>query len=445
LQFGEFAEDWLSSSDDARDAACLWVVDNFDYLSDFIPESYPRILQEENTSGPLFYLSITLGLLVTLLILFAGFLTFRQRNQRVIRYAQIEFLWLLLAGLLMVAVGSVVIALSSTDGSCVAVIWLISLGYTLELVPLIVKVAAINRLMHAALVFRRIVLPRKSLFGAIFMISAIVTIFLILWTTMDPPHKKAQASLTDTLTEAGETVVMINYFCDSESKVWGYIAASWNFLLLICASILAFIMRNLRMDFNETQTLVMLIYSHFIFAFLRLITLFLIGSLSESVLTFSRSIIFSLDAAATLFIYFLPKFLASDVEGEAGVVEQMRSAIARRNPNVRGDHAISGTIDSSSSRTMTTVAQFRRSAQSRTQEMSDRSFKKEAESEEDPAKFAQRTRTVQLPSLEGDCRPQMPEADIELEPAMSCTGDDKVRCRHCGKWSEMQPLAVEDE
>ena len=56
------------------------------------------------------------------------------------RFSQWEFLILLLMGLLLVSEGSILLAIPPTNASCVAVQWLVGIGYTLELVPLIVKV-----------------------------------------------------------------------------------------------------------------------------------------------------------------------------------------------------------------------------------------------------------------------------------------------------------------
>ena len=78
-----------------------------------------------------------------------------------------------------------------SDVSCVTVIWLTNVGYTVELVPLVVKVAAINKLMIAARRMRRVHLKRKKLYGAVIILCALVTSYLVSWTIMDPPRKDA--------------------------------------------------------------------------------------------------------------------------------------------------------------------------------------------------------------------------------------------------------------
>ena len=56
-------------------------------------------------------------------------------------------------------------------------------GYTLELVPLMVKIAALNRLMAAAAQMRRVTLKRRNLFLAVAVILGLVIVFLILWNS----------------------------------------------------------------------------------------------------------------------------------------------------------------------------------------------------------------------------------------------------------------------
>mmetsp|Transcript_17507 Transcript_17507/g.40772 ORF Transcript_17507/g.40772 Transcript_17507/m.40772 type:complete len:192 (-) Transcript_17507:1639-2214(-) len=56
----------------------------------------------------------------------------------------------------------------------------------------------------------------------------------------------------------------------------------------------------------------MLVYSQFIFVVLRALTLVLESSIEQTALAASRSIIYSCDVAATLSIYFVPKFFRNE-------------------------------------------------------------------------------------------------------------------------------------
>ena len=86
---------------------------------------------------------------------------------------------------------------------------------------------------------------------------------------------------------------------------------------------------------NESQTLSIMIYSHFVFVILRLVTVFLEDTMSGTDTMYVRSLIFSLDAIATINIYFVPKFFISDNTGfnseyfvESSTVRQLQMLAA---------------------------------------------------------------------------------------------------------------------
>uniref|UniRef100_A0A7S4IYQ5 G-protein coupled receptors family 3 profile domain-containing protein n=1 Tax=Odontella aurita TaxID=265563 RepID=A0A7S4IYQ5_9STRA len=316
LDLGRIFDSWLHRGVDKwgydpRDAVCRYMAENFESIMDFIPRTYPRVVRVDNKEGWLFYMSLVLSILVTLPVAYAAFMTYRKRDAPAIKYAQYEFLWLLLVGLLLLALGALVIAIPPVDASCVLEIWLINLGYMFELVPLIVKVAATNRLMNASRRMRRVVLPRSTLFGAVAFLGLGVTVYLITWTVADRPTKGAEFALTDAVTEDGDTVVSVNYVCGSQSEFWWYVSIACNVLLLISATVLAIQTRKQVSTFNESQTLGFMVYSHFIFVLTRMTTLFLDNKLSGSDLARARSLVYSCDAMATIFVYFFPKFFGT--------------------------------------------------------------------------------------------------------------------------------------
>jgi 7 transmembrane sweet-taste receptor of 3 GCPR len=191
-----------------------------------------------------------------------------------------------------------------------------------------------------------------------------VSIVLVVWTIIDPPSKKPVYSLSnDIVTDMmgnSRTVVDIVYFCSSDSSVWDFIAIAWNGLLLLCATVLAVQTRAIQRDFNESQTLAFLIYSHFLFVVLRLVLLFISSrnttSTSEATISGLRSLIFSADTAATILIYFMPKFLSKQQEQPgtmfaiSGLSNQNQSGPVRGRPSCvwnRSSKNISTVVDTS--------------------------------------------------------------------------------------------------
>jgi hypothetical protein len=318
LQLGELFDKWLARDAtpafDLRAATCEWIVEHWDDLEQFIPLTYPRVSQEDDThyTEPFFYATLGVGGLAVCAVLVTAALTWRQRGRAIIRHAQVEFLWILLAGLLLVTVGSIVSLLPPTQESCILTTWLINVGYTLELVPLIVKVAAIQKLMTAARQMKRIVLGRQQLFGMVFGLSFLVVIFLGLWTLLDAPERRTIYSLSEDTTDQDETIVDLNYFCQSDTDRWRYLAALWHSLLLLTASVLAFQTRRLRSDFSETQTLGLMIHSHFIFVCLRILSFSLESGENQVDMVRFRSLIFSCDALTAIAVYFVTKLVAKD-------------------------------------------------------------------------------------------------------------------------------------
>lgn len=210
--------------------------------------------------------------------------------------------------------------------------WLINLGYTLELVPLVVKVAAIQRLLHAARQARRIEVNMPSLYGAVFGISLVVVVFLFLWSVVDAPRRQEGYTLSSDLTPAGETIVWVREYCQSDSDAWRYVAALWHSLLLVAATVLAFQTRKLKTDFNENQSLALMIYSHAVFVLLRVLTFSLeFGDGGESEAMRYRSLIFSCDALTSIGIYFFSKFFLSKDDQNSGVVDLRTSTVATNN------------------------------------------------------------------------------------------------------------------
>ena len=316
LQLGKifkywFARDFDRFGLDPRDATCQWFVENTETLRSFIPRSHPRVIEDDDDvyKEPAFHVALALSCSAIFSTLCASVIVFILRDRPTIRYSQIEFLYLLLIGLLLVSIGSLLTALPPSDQICVAIVWLVNFGYTLELVPLIVKVAAINQFVAASEQMRRVKLTTASLFGAVIFFCLLVCVCLAVWTATDPPRKDEDLELTNGQSEDGVTVIQRSFYCNSEKEVWNFLGVSWQALLLLCASILAFQSRKVREDLNESKTLAMMIYSQTVLVVLRAITYALEGSLDHADVAAARSIIYSFDAIATLVIYFLPKFV----------------------------------------------------------------------------------------------------------------------------------------
>jgi 7 transmembrane sweet-taste receptor of 3 GCPR len=321
LQIGVLFEKWLQATNDAnqtdriiepREAVCQWVVQNYDLVQSFIPRTYPRVIEtgEHPLQEPMFYISWVFGIAALVLIFFVSGAVYHFRERRVMNLAQIEFLFCLLAGLTLVQFGSFALTLPPSNVSCIVAAWAVNLGYTLELVPLIVKISAINTLMAAARRMKRIKINRFNLFLAVAMFAIMMTIFLIIWTIMDPPTKTNHYELTDTVNNEGETIVLVYSFCQTEKSVWVILTLVWRFGLLLWATVLAVQTRKCPVNYNESKILAILIYSQFLFL-VWMIILYLVSTNDPNMARYA-SLIQSIDVASACCIYFLPKIFTTD-------------------------------------------------------------------------------------------------------------------------------------
>jgi hypothetical protein len=82
-----------------------------------IPYSYPRILQEEDHS--LFgYIMIGLGAFATVVVVATTSFVTALREKAAIRYAQLDFLYLILTGSFLASIGAILSSVPPTNGSC---------------------------------------------------------------------------------------------------------------------------------------------------------------------------------------------------------------------------------------------------------------------------------------------------------------------------------------
>jgi hypothetical protein len=350
LQIGQIFDFWFKINKDweydSREAVCEWVVENYDMFREFVPRTHPRVFQDESEWEALQIATLVLSLVAAVFVLVAIVGTYLRRHERSIGVAQIEFAALLLVGLFMVTFASILFAAPPSDATCIAGVWLFNIGYTLELVPLAVKMAAINRLMAAAQQMRRVKLDRRNLFGVVFALAALVVGYMMAWTIADPFLMAIEYILTDDTTSEDETVVIMSPYCESESDDWRIISFIWQGLLLLSATILAFQTRNLRPDMNETSTLAILIYSHFFFLSLRVATFFLETAVRRSTARWTRSILLSTDIISTVIIYFIPKLLDISFGPTLSrstmgtVLERASMSMERRTLDIRRSFAI---------------------------------------------------------------------------------------------------------
>lgn len=334
LELGDFYDRWLergtNPSFDLRYATCEWIAENWELMETFIPRDFPRLPQENDYDFDqgLYLAAVVLAAVASVTVIATSGWTHLQRDRPAVKNAQIGFLWILLVGLALVAAGAISSFLQPSKVTCTLTPWFVNLGYTMELIPLIVKVAAIQKLMQAARHMRRVNVDMRFLYGWVVVVCSVVVVVLLLWTILDSPDKAFYSTLSKDKTDSGETIIFMTPYCTSDTDLWRYLTAAWHSVLLVAATLLAFQTRKLKTDFGETETLGIMVYSHVVFVALRLLTYLVEDEGSAADVALYRSLIFSCSILSSVGIYFVPKFLHKD--GDKGIYDLRTTATIPR-------------------------------------------------------------------------------------------------------------------
>mmetsp|Transcript_7699 Transcript_7699/g.10668 ORF Transcript_7699/g.10668 Transcript_7699/m.10668 type:complete len:700 (+) Transcript_7699:666-2765(+) len=338
---------------DPRDAVCMWAAENAETLLSFIPESHPRSFRKEEQNRPVMFGAIATAAISIIIVAAVSILTFFYREKKVMVCAQPIFLYMLLGGLFFLGVGAILNAVSASQDSCIAQEWFVLIGYSLELTPLIVKVAAVNRIFQSATRFQKATIDKKKLYMSVSSIIILVAIYLLTWTLVDPPDRQSNRRLTDDINEDGGQIIEIGYLCRSDSAAWFAISYVYQFVVLVAATVLAFQNRNVRQEFNDSSRLAFIIYAHSILLLLRMLVVYYGSSLKTNLVATITSYLLSADIIQTLAIYFVPKLHAAstisdrkserspicDKDSKLSSVEKIRLSAAQKslmdesNPN----------------------------------------------------------------------------------------------------------------
>jgi len=322
-----------TSGYDLREVVCSFVEENYNVeeedssssssstkkkknmnLNKFIPPSYPRKMDRIPYYSAVNYAAIAFGALAIIIVCLLYAAAFHYRGAKVMKVAQKAYLDLFAFGYLLVCIGAIVSATAPSDVSCIGRQWLITLGYTQGVVPLLVKVAAINRLMQQAKKMRRVQISKTRLFGMVALSTLIITAYLTAWTIVDPPQKVENPSLVS----GGGSLVEIRVECGSSSNIWMAIAYLWEAIYIISSAILAFQSRNVRSDFNESKEIANMAYVHFVFFLVRLMVWLLPTSvIHANTQEAISSFLLSLDSVFCITLYFGPKIWRARKETNA--------------------------------------------------------------------------------------------------------------------------------
>lgn len=256
---------------DPRDAVCSWVANNYDdgiNLKYFLPHGYPRVIEDEagyKTGFTSF--TIAFGVIGSLVAMAVGGATYCLRQEKQIKFAQEFFLYLFSLGFFLVGIGASVYGTVPSAGSCAARWWFVVIGFTFVFVPLLIKIAAINKLMNDAKKMRRTNVSKQLVYKIVACIVMCVVLYISVWTGVDAPVPESELVLRN----EGGNQVDVHIQCSSEYAAWELIAFGWEGVLICSAAAVAYLSRNIKQAFNESRVVGNVAYTSFFFLVFRVL------------------------------------------------------------------------------------------------------------------------------------------------------------------------------
>ncbi|CAB9514931.1 Receptor-type guanylate cyclase gcy [Seminavis robusta] len=312
-----------------REATCEWAVENLDLLQSFIPESHPRVVQDEDiTDHPLFMIASIFASAAVILVLVCLVVTYVKKNTKVLYYTQPEFMTLFLVGLGLAAIGAIFMVVPPSDASCGTIAWTVNLGYAVHLFPMLVRINAINNLATSGKQMQRVRLKLGHLYAVTFVGVLAVGAYLVAWTLVDPPREAFQYEVTSKDATTGDTIITAYDYCGtpsstysldsaiSSSGVWYFVSYAWRALVILPAGMIAFVSLRVREDMNDTRPMSFVLFVHVIVLVIAA-TLATFGDHRSDLMGYA-SLLVSIDAILSIAVYIVPKFLHSgdDFDGE---------------------------------------------------------------------------------------------------------------------------------
>ncbi len=181
-----------------------------------------------------------------------------------------------------------------------------TIGYTLQFVPLLLKIAAINKITQQSLSLRRVDFKLDNLKIGVLSVLFCVIAYLTVWSIVDPSSKVEHRVL------GSNNQVNLSLYCTSRSNAWKFLAFTWEVVLLLCILVLALQSTTLIKELDESQSLPLMVYTHFLFLVVRLIiaALGFTNAITANLEGGITSLLLSGDTILCILIYFGEKFRA---------------------------------------------------------------------------------------------------------------------------------------
>lgn len=198
---------------------------------------------------------ITLSLIIIIASLLFMVFFYRHRQDRNIKRSSPLFNQLILTGIIFVAIGLIIWTPEQSQATCIVKVWLSVIGFGLIMSSILVKTYRINKIFHTLKV-RYISLSDLELikFGLPLLIVELV--LLIIYTFADGlPHPELVV---------GRSPQIFSYtICTTTNETFQGVLTglimSYNFLLVLIAAVLAYKVRHVVREYNESAHIAYLV------------------------------------------------------------------------------------------------------------------------------------------------------------------------------------------
>ena len=234
-----------------RAAVCDWASENIEDLQRAVPWYVPHTVKPmSDFDHPYLIAAQVIAALVALLVLSAIIAVVYWRRRLVLVHAQRHFVFQILLGLWLLTMAANLIAKEPSDTRCLLSQWLMTLGFTFAIVPIVVKVTTIT---YIAVTLRKgrdqyITISPVKMFLVEIAIVLLAIMYLMVWTALDPPSRVETETLED---GSFETTIS----CSSGSDGWIVASGSCQVVLLSVSTVLSILLWRVINDFKETNAL----------------------------------------------------------------------------------------------------------------------------------------------------------------------------------------------
>jgi hypothetical protein len=243
-----------------------------------------------------------IGIVCSLLI---GCIVIIKRNDHVFISASVLFSMLILFGSVMCYLSIFLWMPYSTDSTCQALPWLLTLGFVVMFTSLLAKNWRILKIYRKSEVGVVTVISNIELFAIVASMLGLQGVVLLVWNVADP--MKSEVLINDPYRPSKNELQ-----CNGDHvKVYATILLVINGLQLVVGLVIAFCIRKVKYTlFNESQFIFLSVYNLSFFVII-IVALQVSGTISPNDLFLIRSILILIGVFSTVGLIFFPKIYYS--------------------------------------------------------------------------------------------------------------------------------------